>query len=218
MGYQTNFRLKGELDSQFKSSYYKDISKKEVQRYKSVLVAICMSELPEDKRTNFFELSAYFDKLYTAVQACVNIYIETWKQNLKDRFEGNEVYFCGWEYSDGRDVSIWDNEEDLICFYANDLFEILTSPAKSRFDEENDTYCKKLQQISDQVDSLEESVWSLMNQKFINFYRDSDKADESDGYNRKYPEEIEEISCSENKKPSKEEDSGARIGSSVPSE
>lgn len=192
MGYQTNFRLKGELDSQFKSFYSKDISKKEVQRYKSALVAICMSELPEDKRTNFFELSVCFDKIYTATQACVNIYIETWKQNLKDRFEDNKVHFCGWEYSDGRDISIWDNEEDLICFYANDLFEILISPASSRFDKENDTYYEKLQQISNQVDSLEESVWSLMNQKFIDFYRDSDKADESDGYNRHFPEEVDE--------------------------
>lgn len=192
MGYQTNFRLKGELDDKFKSFYSKEISKKEIQRYKSALVAVCMDELPKDKRSNFFELTRVFDILYTSVQACVNIYIETWKQNLKDRFEDNEIHFCGWEFSDGRDISIWDNEEDLICFYVNDLFEVLISPSSSRFDKDNDTYYTKLQQVSDQVDSLEESVWSLMNQEFINFYRDNDKADESDGYNRHFPEEADE--------------------------
>lgn len=204
MGYSTTFRLKGELDSKFQPLYRKEPTKQEIQRYKSALLALCMNEIPENKRSNYFELIRVFDNLWVGVQSCVLTFKEIWKYRLKSRIENNEIDFYGWEYSDDRDISLWDDEDDLVAFHTNDLFEIVIVPASSRFDKESESYYEKLSQINNVINSLEESVDSLMDQQFFEFYRDSDKADESDGYNRHFPEEVDEtskdsLSDSENK-------------------
>ena len=193
MGYQTTFRLKGELDNQFKT-WMKSVTKSELTKYKVVLEGICM--LPIEKTDNM-RGHTYMYKLYddinTAVTMYVNYIVESWKIDLKNRIdENNEIWFCGWEFSDSGNDSPWENKEDLVDFFTEQLFLYVIQPTSGAFDYKNDDYYDKLQKVFDNINDIDDSVYDMMNHKFVNRYRDSEDAYESDGYEHRFPEEKDE--------------------------
>lgn len=190
MGYQTTFRLKGELDDQFKT-WMKSVTKSELTKYKVVLEGICM--LPVEKNDNM-RGHTYMYKLYGDINTAVSMYveyiIESWKIWIKDRInENNEIYFCGWEYSNSGNNSPWESKEDLVDFFTEQLFLYVIQPTQGAFEYKNDDYYDKLQKVSDSINEIEDSVYGMMNHKFVNRYRDSEDAYESDGYDHRFPEE-----------------------------
>lgn len=191
MSYQTTFRLKKELDSQFKS-WMKSVSQSELTKYKVILEGTCMLPVKEDNSV----YSTYLHKCYDLVHSAISMYVkylsESWKIGLTHRIdENNEIFFCGWQYSNN-DVSPWESEDAIIDFYTEELFLYTIQATKGAFDYENTDYQDKLQKVADVVNSIEESVYDMWNQKFVERYRDSEDADESDGYKHKFPEEPEE--------------------------
>lgn len=193
MSYNTTFRLKGELDSQFKT-WMKSVTKSELNKYRVVLEGICILpvEKSENQRGHTYMYKLYSD-IYTAVSMYVKYLIENWKIGLKSRIdEKNEILFCGWRFSDSGSGSPWDNEEDLTDFFTEQLFLYVIQPTKGAFDYENSDYDEKLQKVSDTINDIEDSVYEMMDKKFIERYRDSDDAYESDGYRHKFPEEKDE--------------------------
>lgn len=195
MGYSTTFRLKKELDSDF-VPWVKKIDESELNKYKSILRAIC--ELPykdELKDRYSTSLFALYNKIYYIVNAYVTLISSAWKIDLKSRFyDDNKINFWGWEYS--KDDAIWKDENDVAEFFTNDLFCTVVKPTSGPFDQDNDDYNQKAQEIWDQINEIEDSVWTALNHKFIRRYRNSEDADESDGYNHKFPEEDENVDVS----------------------
>jgi len=190
MGYSTTFRLKGELDDQFKT-WMRNVTKSELTKYKVVLEGICM--LPVEKDENM-RGHTYMYKLYGDINTAVSMYvkyiIESWKADLKNRIdENNEIDFCGWEYCDSRNDSPWENDDDLTDFFTEQLFLYVIQPTQGAFEYKNDDYYDKLQKVSDSINEIEDSVYSMMNHKFVERYRNSEDADESDGYEHRFPEE-----------------------------
>ena len=92
MGYQTTFRLKGELDNQFKT-WMKSVTKSELTKYKVVLEGICM--LPIEKTDNM-RGHTYMYKLYELDYYAHTYYNKTLCLKLKfpnysTNFEQNQV-------------------------------------------------------------------------------------------------------------------------------
>lgn len=191
MGYSTTFRLKKELDSEF-IPWVKEVKKSELDKYKAVLLAVCELQYKEDLKDRYsFSLYTLYDKVYFAVSNYVKLISSAWKIELQAKLnENKEIDFYGWEYS--KDDSIWENEEDLISFFTKDLFLDIIKPTSGAFDRDNADYDNKIQQIWDQVNEIEDSVWIMLNHKFIRRYRDNEDADEDDGYNHRFPEKIKE--------------------------
>lgn len=190
MGYETTFRLKGELDTQFKT-WMDKVSQSDLTKYKVVLEGICMLPVSRnEKDRGFFYLYNLYSDIRTAVQMYVKYVSEKWKEDLKDRIDDkNEIWFCGWEFSDSTGNSPWEDEDDLTDFFTEQLFLYVIQPTKGAFEHENDDYDEKLQKVSDTINDIEDSVFGMMNHKFIDRYRDSEDAYESDGYRRRFPEE-----------------------------
>ena len=202
MGYETHFRLKGELDNRFKS-WMKEVKKEEIERQKNVLLATCM--LTKLDKGDSFELSKAYETISMAFRMYLNYLVESWKISLQQRLDyedeydkKGEVYFCGWNHAEGNGGPTWESEEDIINYFVPNIFLLAVEPCASPFDRENDTYHEKLEQISEYVDDIECSVIDMMDGQFISFYRNSpDLADESDGYSHRYPEEEDDDETNE---------------------
>lgn len=201
MGYETTFRLKGGLDDQFKT-WMNKVSQSDLTKYKVVLEGICMLPVNRDERDRSF---TYLDTLYGDIRMGVAMYVkyivEKWKVSLKARInDKNEIWFCGWEFSDSARDSLWDDEDDLTDFYTEQLFLDVIQPTQGAFEYKNEDYHIKLQQVSDTIKGIEDSVYDMMNHKFVERYRDSEDAYESDGYSRLFPEEKDDDDIEESKK------------------
>ena len=196
MGYETHFRLKGELDKQF-TSWMKEVKKEDINRQKNVLLATCM--LTRLSKVDNFELNKVYNSISTAFRMYLNYLVEDWKINLQKRLDyedeydkKNEVYFCGWNHSEGHDDPTWEDEDDMINYFVPNIFLLAVESAASPFDNDDDTYYRKLEKISEYVNDLDDCVCDMMDSQFISFYRNhTELADESDGYDHKYPEEDE---------------------------
>lgn len=192
MGYETTFRLKGELDSKFKG-WGKSSTKAEREQYESILLATCkLVSLNYEANKN--SLSSYLVKAYKdidfATELYVNMLVNNWKvsleKDLKDN--NNETYFCGWRYADPNQ-SAWESIEDLKSYFKRGLFQESIYPTGSPY-EDNNEYSIKLDRIQSYIDDLESCVYDCLGNEFVKFYRNNpDLADESDGMTHFFPEE-----------------------------
>lgn len=203
MGYQTTFRLKKELDSKFKPYIGKPIDASEKLEGKMMITAECMKNIrtvTEDGKNNEM-VEIDYRKLFKAISWQVRSYVLTVQQDWKYYVEqhlkknNNEIWFCGWEYSEGRNsMSSWDSVDEVISFFTEQLFLHAMHPTSSPYADEHDDYYQKLQEISDEINEIEDAVNRTMDSEFIGFYRDNEElADESDGYNHFFPEEKDEM-------------------------
>lgn len=201
MGYQTTFRLKKELDSEFKPYISKPIDASEKLEGKMMITAECMKNIKTvtDSKDNE-KIEIDYRRLFKSISWQVRSYVLTLQQDWKYYIEqelkknNNEIWFCGWEYSDGRgSISSWDSIDEVVSFFTEQLFLHAMHSTSSPYADEHDDYYQKLQEVSDQINEIEDSVNRTMDSEFISFYRDNEElADESDGYNHFFPEEKDE--------------------------
>lgn len=191
MGYETHFRLKGEIDPKFKFWGNDEPNDIKIKKQKEILVATCM-HLPIKGENDEVSLTKQYDKVSFALRLYIAYIVEKWKFFIKERLdnEKSEIYFCGWQFSN-RDGNAW-TEESLEEYFTKNLFQLAIWDVGSPFDENTDRYYKKLEQITGYVDDIEDCVWDLWDRMFIDRYRDSEDAYESDGYSHRFPDETDD--------------------------
>ena len=197
MGYSTTFRLKGELDNQFKpirqqKSY--TLFSSTPEEYECVLVAIVMKSGIENSKIDVSEIHNIYKNIKMELSSYITYLIDDWKYNTEKilKADNNEITFYGWNYSDVDKDFTWESREDIINSFTRSLFEIAIEPVPSRFESDDSSYSDKIERAYETVSELQDTVTSFMTTEFIKRYRDSDDAWESDGYRHLFPEEIEE--------------------------
>lgn len=193
MGYETTFRLKGKLDDNFKPRWRERPYTCDIEKGKNVLLATCVLSDASDAD------SAKLNKLYDKVSVAFKIYrsylVEDWKWCTQNHLEknNNEIYFCGWEHADNNNPT-WENEDELDNFFIPRLFLLAAFPCSSPYmeNDKDNTYSNKIERLLEYINDIEDCVNSMMDYQFINRYRDSEDADESDGYNHRFPEEADD--------------------------
>lgn len=196
MGYSTTFRLKGELDDKFKT-WTTSYKKSDEKKYKVILDAVCMKAYDGFESRDAWVLYKIYDKVHNSVQFYVRLIVENWKYCLNKTLKehNNEINFCGWEHASDRD-SPWESEEDLVDHFTESLFMLAINESNKPFggkrNEDDEEWYEKWQKVSDITSDIDECVVSLMDSQFINRYRDSEDADEDDGYNHRFPEDVDD--------------------------
>lgn len=197
MGYSTTFRLKGELDNQFKPIRQKSYTlfSSTPEEYECVLVAIVMKSGIENSKIDVSEIHNIYKNIKMELSSYVTYLIDDWKYNTENilKSDNNEITFCGWNYSDSDYGFTWESKEDIIKSFTRSLFEIAIEPVPSRFESDDSSYSDKIERAYETVSELQDTVSSFMTSEFIKRYRDSDDAWESDGYKHFFPEEIAEM-------------------------
>ena len=197
MGYSTTFRLKGELDNQFKPIRQKSYTlfSSTPEEYECVLVAIVMKSGIENSKIDVSEIHNIYKNIKMELSSYVTYLIDDWKYNTENilKSDNNEITFCGWNYSDTDYDFTWESKEDIIKSFTRSLFEIAIEPVPSRFESDDSSYSDKIERAYETVSELQDTVSSFMTSEFIKRYRDSDDAWESDGYKHFFPEEIAEM-------------------------
>ena len=196
MGYSTTFRLKGELDNQFKPIRQKSYTlfSSTPEEYECVLVAIVMKSGIENSKVDVSEIHNIYKNIKMELSSYVTYLIDDWKYNTENilKSDNNEITFCGWNYSDTDYGFSWESKEDIINSFTRSLFEIAIEPVPSRFESDDSSYSDKIERAYETVSELQDTVSSFMTSEFIKRYRDSDDAWESDGYKHFFPEEVED--------------------------
>lgn len=195
MGYSTTFRLKGELDDKFKT-WTTSYKKSDEKKYKVILDAVCMKAYDGFDSKDTWVLHKIYDKVHSAVQFYVRLLVENWKycigKTLKEH--NNEINFFGWEYSGDRDCP-WESEEDLVDHFTEDLFMLAINESNKPFggkrNEDDEEWYEKWEKVNSITRDIDECVVSLMDNQFIDRYRDSEDADEDDGYSHRFPEDVD---------------------------
>lgn len=197
MGYSTTFRLKGELDNQFKPIRQKSYTlfSSTPEEYECVLVAVVMKSGIENSKVDVSEIHNIYKNIKMELSSYVTYLIDDWKYNTENilKSDNNEITFCGWNYSDSDYGFTWESKEDIIKSFTRSLFEIAIEPVPSRFESDDSSYSDKIERAYETVSELQDTVSSFMTSEFIKRYRDSDDAWESDGYKHFFPEEIAEM-------------------------
>lgn len=188
MGYDCEFKLKGELDKEFVSYWREEPSEHDEHKYKEILVATCLAPL-NGEADDAIVLNKRYDKITFAVRMVILHIVEMWKYNMVQTLKDNDntVNFCGWDMSRGYDFD--KTLEQLISDTIESLFELSIIDAGKYFDESND-YFEKKREIKTTINYLDEEVWDVMNHKFLDRYRDSDDAIERSDDNDWGGEEI----------------------------
>lgn len=194
MGYSTTIRLKGELDSKFKG-WGKHSLPQDRQQYKSVLLATCRL-ISCDYENNKNSLTAYLTKAYKEISFAVTLYVNLiandWKVSLEEELKNNEnkTDLYGWQYSDDYPRSAWEDLDELKSYFTDSLFQAAVYPTNSPYSKEDSEANSKEESLNSYINDIEDCVWECLNTEFIRFYRNHPElADESDGYNRRFPEE-----------------------------
>lgn len=196
MGYSTTFRLKGELDDKFKT-WTTSYKKSDEKKYKVILDAICMRAYDGLEGKESWVLYKIYDKVHSAVQIYVRLIVENWKYSINKELKehNNEINFYGWEHASDRDCP-WESEEDLVDHFTESLFMLAINESNKPFggkrNEDDEEWYEKWQKVSDITNDIDECVVSLMDSLFIDRYRDSEDADEDDGYNHRFPEDVDD--------------------------
>lgn len=196
MGYSTTFRLKGELDDKFKT-WTTSYKKSDEKKYKVILDAVCMKAYDGFEGRDTWVLYKIYDKVHSAVQFYVKLLVENWKycigKTLKEH--NNEINFFGWEYSGDRDCP-WESEEDLVDHFTEDLFMLAINESNKPFggkrNEDDEEWYEKWEKVNSITRDIDECVVSLMDNQFIDRYRDSEDADEDDGGSHRFPEDVDD--------------------------
>lgn len=195
MSYYRKIRLKKELDPKFRSFLRVDNKKKlesDLEKYRQVLLATCVTLQHDPEHTNLYKM---YDQVYRALWTYATYLAEDWKIRLVRTLEQNrnELELCGWEYRDrGSDLCSWESLDEVCNHYMEQLFVDALEPTGSMFEPESH-YWDKWKAVRDILEDLPDTVEVLMNREFLDTYGDHpDLADESDGYERKFPEELEQ--------------------------
>lgn len=185
MGYETHFRLKGELDNKFKSWRKEPSTEGEITEQRNVLIAQCMNF--NTKSSDMVELTKIYRSTNFGIRMLVNMYTENWKLSLQNELakENNETWFCGWECC--RNDGTWESEDAVINWFTEQLFFEIFRPHDG-----DDAYFDRLQALKESLEDLEECSRECMRYQFIERYRNSEDAEESDGYERKFSDEDDE--------------------------
>ena len=174
MGYGTKFKLKGELDREFKSSGYMNLKQSEIDAMETLLVAQCMCE-DNYKCDHYLEAEK---RIENTLRVYVSYLEEKWKRDFEDSLsEDKVVYLCGWEYSRGRHEVAWSSADDIVSFYLRELFLLAIIKTQDPLEKDSNYYIKR-QKIFDMLADLPWNVNDMWVHKFIDRYRDSDDAEE----------------------------------------
>ena len=176
MGYYTSFKLKGEIDPEFKSWMKEGPTKSEINRSRTFLIATCMLAGGNVSKDNMFNI----DKIYKDVNFRLRFYIselkEDWKNHIAKEIETEgKVALCGWEFSKGSAHDTW-TDESIEEHFMHNIFMLAVFDAGTPFDDETDKYNRKYEQVTDIVDEIESCVIDMMDHKFVARYRDSEDA------------------------------------------
>ena len=210
MSYETTFRLHGELDKQFVPWTKEKPAHKNIERSKNILLAICM-QAPDDSKDSF-QLYKHYDKIAWAIAMYVGELKEDWKHWLKESLDREDEYEKKGEVTFlGRCSDTW-TEENLEEYFTSSLFRLSIYDTGSPFDDNRDKFVRKEEELSEIINDIEECVTDMMDTEFINRYRDSEDADEEDGYTHHFPEYKEEDDFDVN------DESNNVAGDEVPSE
>lgn len=188
MGYETTFKLKSELDSQF-IGWMTEVKQSNNDEYKNVLIALCMRALDEPDMTALHKI---YREIEFSLRSLVNLYSQEWKYYLKNRLEKEgEIWFCGWDKARHGNSNVWEDEDSIINFFMKELFIKAVQPCKSAF--ENDTnFWNKYDQIRESLEELEDCVTDMWDHKFIDFYREHPELATEDGDDTPEPDNFEE--------------------------
>ena len=174
MGYGTKFKLKGDLDREFKSSRYMNLKQSEIDAMETLLVAQCMCE-DNYKCDHYLEAEK---RIENTLRVYVSYLEEKWKRDFEDSLsEDKVVYLCGWEYSRGRHEVAWSSADDIVSFYLRELFLLAIIKTQDPLEKDSNYYIKR-QKIFDMLADLPWNVNDMWVHKFIDRYRDSDDAEE----------------------------------------
>lgn len=190
MSYKTTFRLKKEIDGDF-VSWMAEINPEDLAKAKTIFGSTCMTAIDEnsDKKNHIIDKYKIWDSISSAMKQYIFLLREDWKVNLKSKInENNEVSFCGWNYSDGHGGSTFENLDAYSAFLMEQIYPIAISSTKGRFEKDNEDFYEKEHQIYEYINEMEDEVWEIMDQEFIERYRDNEDADENDGLTHFYPE------------------------------
>lgn len=180
MSYETTFKLKKELDDEFKShSLVSNLLFEEyVEQLKNLLIAQCLFD---DENINRDTLSLLYDKIKLNCTLYVNKLIEYWKISLMNELkEHNEtVYFNGWKFSPKAILqSTFQNITEIINYFTKELLFISITKTKTPLDNDNSDYYAKRDKIQEIINDIPSSVFDFWDFKFINRYRNSLDAEE----------------------------------------
>jgi len=200
MGYSTTIRLKGKLADQFMPCR-RGGSPFDKEMLKTVFLSLCMRE-SNFENTNQWTLIQLYKELYNSLKDYASYIEEEWKVRTKQSLDDNDncIDFHGWEYSDSRSMeNPWESTDDIVSFYIDNIFKYVTIRHDSPFGEvagsraKSENFYNKYDQINEELNDIELSINSMLDHQFIDYYRDSEFADEDDGDSRRFLEEVEEL-------------------------
>jgi hypothetical protein len=173
MGYTTRFKLKGELDQEFKPRLSSAFSNK--QKEESILKGVCMLNGFHEPN-DYFSLGKIYDNISFAVKSYANVIEDEWRESIAERAKDEDgIQMCGYEYSRGRFGDYEVEDEYYLDYVIAQLFSISIQKTDSKW-EKDTKYYEKEQEIFDIVHNIEDTVWTHMDYQFIKRYRDSEDA------------------------------------------
>ena len=213
MGYDTTFKLKGELDPIF-DTVYKSVPEDRlctsIVEQRVVLLAHCLYEDNLARK----DLMVLYRTIALECSVYVHYLIEKWKYDLnKNLKEIGEVHFRGWEYCRSNMCEDGVVEQDVVNRVTEDLFLIAILKSNNPLMSGDSTYYEKKRLLLERIDEVEYFIENAWNKKFIEFYRDSDKAvEEGDDT----PEQNEEENAVESSTTIKEESKSTNFSNDKP--
>lgn len=182
MGYEVKFKIK-ELDNKFKPQFKdKPCDEDEMFKQKQILLNFIMI-FPE--RGEYLNMNKIYNDFDMYFRIYVSYLEENWKWSIQERLkkdewtEENEIYFCGWEFSQNRgDVDLDKTKE----YYFEHLFNIYSVVKTPDYFTDKEHYHDKYYDISKYIDEFTEAYYDELNKDFVNFYRDKEETEIDESY------------------------------------
>lgn len=174
MGYEASYKIVGELDQRFKP-IFKKTSQQEINKYKNLVVGICMLV----KDLDVVGVSKLYDNISVYTKMYIQYIVNNWKVDLAEKLkESNEVHVCGWEFSRGRDF--YTNIEDTISNTIERVFYIAINSTPDIFDD-SERYYAKLNLIEEEL-NVEEFIWDIMEHDLFDTYAHKEDSNFNDSF------------------------------------
>lgn len=179
MSYYTSFKLKGELDTQFRPLFGTSNESKYINKYENVLFAICMED-----RTNYTpeDYSKLYDTLERYVNMYINLLLSDYWSSLQNELKNNNstIEFYGWQYCKSSFSPLYESKEDFIAKQASMLFRTAIIKCDNYWDKDS-TYNCKYTEVLETIDGIKEITNDFASESFIKFYREHPELADEDG-------------------------------------
>ena len=179
MGYETTFRIKGELDplfKPFKNSTVKELTRL-IENEKTLIMVQC---LRVGSNLSVNELKLLLDSITASCTYYLLNLSERWKCYVSEEIaKDGEVFFCGYRYSRRGMCGSCTEYGDEFSYSTILARELLLEATRNVDNSDDSTYLSKRNKIEQLLKEAEETIDSEWNNKFIQFYRNNrDKAEE----------------------------------------